>query len=594
MPRVSVVVPIYNVEPYLEECLASIAGQTFDDLEVIVVDDGSTDGSAAIAERFAARDPRFRIITQENGGLGNARNTGADAATGEFLAFVDSDDVLPLHAYKTLVDSLDETGSDFATGNVHRLTKVGAVQSPFLAAAFARTRPKTHVTQYRPLIADRIVPNKLWRRSFWDAGGYRFPEGMLHEDIPVVVPAHFAAKSVDVISEPVYHYRIRAGEDLSITQRRLEKRALLDRMKGIERVTEHLGKHGPRGSRRWYEQSVVADDLRYYINVLDSADEEYRELFLDRLNAYLDKAHRKTFDPLPAIERLKWHLVRRRLMPELLEVLRFQKDDLAFTPPVQDGGRWYGDFPFRTDKRLAIPSSVYLVEDELVLHTQVEELRREGDKLVVEGFTYISGVGAPAPDTQQVAVSALRPGRLRRLRLITSAVKLKTEVVERPDVTAKTRQRLVDLRWAGFRTTIDPGALRGRDGSWEIFMSVRAGKLRRRRSRGFLANPIRPIRAAELPVAAGTAVKIAPALGGGVSIEKQSDWLTIRDHGFGEGDALHVSGEAHGAGAGKLEVVRRDDSLTFSYPLAVEDDTFGARVPLADLRGAKPPRKRSD
>src|SRR4051812_26717767 len=137
MPRVSVVVPIFNVEPYLAECLESIAGQTFDDLEVIVVDDGSTDGSAAIAQTFVDRDDRFRMITQPNGGLGNARNNGAAHAVGEFLAFVDSDDVLPRYAYKLLVDSLDQTGSDFATGNVHRLTKVGTVQSPFLATAFA-------------------------------------------------------------------------------------------------------------------------------------------------------------------------------------------------------------------------------------------------------------------------------------------------------------------------------------------------------------------------------------------------------------------------------------------------------------------------
>src|SRR3712207_3860531 len=113
MPRISVVVPIYNVEPYLAACLQSLVEQTFTDLEFIVVDDGSPDGSRAIAEEFAARDKRFRIVEQENGGLGKARNTGADHATGEFLAFVDSDDVLPRYAYRLLIEALDETGSDF-------------------------------------------------------------------------------------------------------------------------------------------------------------------------------------------------------------------------------------------------------------------------------------------------------------------------------------------------------------------------------------------------------------------------------------------------------------------------------------------------
>jgi CDP-glycerol glycerophosphotransferase len=84
MPRVSVVVPIYNVETYLEPCLESLAAQTFTDLEVVMVNDGSTDRSPAIAEAFSTRDPRFKLVHRPNGGLSAARNTGIDVATGEF------------------------------------------------------------------------------------------------------------------------------------------------------------------------------------------------------------------------------------------------------------------------------------------------------------------------------------------------------------------------------------------------------------------------------------------------------------------------------------------------------------------------------
>src|SRR5205085_11159277 len=148
-------------------------------------------------------------------------------------------DVLPSNAYELLVESLRETGSDFATGNVYRLTSIGTTPTRFLAKVFVEPQVKTHITKFRPLLADRIVPNKLWRRSFWDAHGFRFPEGVLHEDIPVVVPAQFAARSVDVIAEPVYHYRIRQEGDLSITQRRLEPRALIGRVEAIEYASEH-------------------------------------------------------------------------------------------------------------------------------------------------------------------------------------------------------------------------------------------------------------------------------------------------------------------------------------------------------------------
>jgi CDP-glycerol glycerophosphotransferase len=133
MPRISVVVPIYNVEEYLPACLDSVARQTVDDFEVVMVNDGSTDRSAEIAGQYGRRDPRFRLVQQENAGLSAARNTGIDAATGEFIAFLDSDDVLPPNAYELLLGALDETGSDFATGNVHRLTGWSTSQSAFLA-----------------------------------------------------------------------------------------------------------------------------------------------------------------------------------------------------------------------------------------------------------------------------------------------------------------------------------------------------------------------------------------------------------------------------------------------------------------------------
>src|SRR3954468_3425719 len=242
MPRVSVVVPIYNVETYLEPCLESLAAQTFADLEVVMVNDGSTDRSPAIAEAFSTRDPRFKLVHRSNGGLSAARNTGIDVATGEFLAFVDSDDLVTPAAYELLVGALDESGSDLASGNVHRLTGSGTRQARFLARTFAETRLKTHITRDRLLIYDRTAWNKLWRRSFWDEQGLSFPVGRTYEDIPVTLPLHFAARSVDVLSDVVYYWRTREGEDLSITQRRNQPQELDNRLRAIQDVSDHLAR----------------------------------------------------------------------------------------------------------------------------------------------------------------------------------------------------------------------------------------------------------------------------------------------------------------------------------------------------------------
>lgn len=359
MPAISVIVPMYEVEAYVEACLRSIAAQTERDLEVIVVDDGSTDGSGAIAARVAAEDARFRVVRQDNEGLGRARNAGLEHAGGELVAFVDSDDLLPADALARLRASLARTGSDFATGMVHRYDGRASRPAPFLRKAFLRNRPRTHVTRFPWLVSDRVAWNKLWRRSFLDEHGLRFAEGVFHEDIPMVVPAHYLARAVDVLAHPVYLWRERGQ---SITQRRTEVRMLRDRLAAVSQVCDFLDATQPAAVRRVYHEGVVAEDLRYHLDVLDAADDAYRAEFLAGANAFLDRAGPGIEDALPAIQRLKWALVRRRALPELLEVLRFERERLPRRPRVLRGGRVYGDYPFLDDPALGIPRSVYRLD----------------------------------------------------------------------------------------------------------------------------------------------------------------------------------------------------------------------------------------
>ncbi|MBK3607096.1 glycosyltransferase, partial [Streptomyces sp. MBT54] len=252
-PRLTVVVPLYNVEEYLGACLSSLAEQTMPDLEVVLVDDGSTDNGPALAQEFTERDPRFRLFRQENAGLGAARNAGVREAHpgAEFLTFVDSDDVVPPGAYARMLAELDRSGSDFATGNVLRLRANGDLeQSPMFRKPMEKARPATHVTRDWILLGDRIACNKVFRRTFWDEHAFAFPAGVLYEDIAVVLPAHFLARSVDVVEEPVYHWRDRDG---SITTRRAVPRGIRDRVTAVTTVSNFLAERasgeGARGRR---------------------------------------------------------------------------------------------------------------------------------------------------------------------------------------------------------------------------------------------------------------------------------------------------------------------------------------------------------
>ena len=211
-PTLSVIVPFYKVETYLDECLASLAGGSLTDFEVIMVDDGSTDASTDIADRFGRADRRFTLLRQPHRGCGLARNTGARIARGEHIAFADGDDLVPPAAYKLLVGSLEETGSDIACGGVQRFDSSGSWDSALHAGVFSDTRKRTHIGRSAKLINDRTIWNKVFRREFWTGRRLAFPD-QLYEDAPVTIPAHYFARHVDLLSDTVYMWQIGRAHD---------------------------------------------------------------------------------------------------------------------------------------------------------------------------------------------------------------------------------------------------------------------------------------------------------------------------------------------------------------------------------------------
>jgi glycosyltransferase involved in cell wall biosynthesis len=479
-PSVSVVVPIYNVEPFLHECLESLAHQTMRDIQVVMVDDGSTDGSARIAGTFAARDPRFVLVRRPNGGLGAARNTGADRATGEYLAFVDSDDVVLPHAYELLASSLGRTGSDIAAGNVRRLTTSGTRQAGVVAIGFSANRPRTHVRKHPALLYDRTAWNKLYRRSFWDQHGFRWPEGVLYEDISVTVPAHVLARAVDVLRDPIYLWRERAGESASITQRRTELRAIRDRFTAVDGVSRFLTDRRETKLKRVYDRSVAEQDFKYFLDELDQATDEFRDEFMRLVNDFFDRADPTVFDHLPALQRLEWHLVRRRRLPELLEVIRFEKSGLAaWHPWIRQGRAIYGGYPFRGDPQLAVPKDVYrITKDEIPVTARIEQVWWDGGVLRLSGYAFIAFVAAAHEHSGRVRLTLEESGHPE------SVVRLSTRRVRRPDVTELHSADGTSYDWSGWEASVPLTALRQgehfRAGDWRLRLELRGDGVTRR------------------------------------------------------------------------------------------------------------------
>ncbi|MFD4609484.1 CDP-glycerol glycerophosphotransferase family protein [Streptomyces sp. NPDC058440] len=242
MPRLSIIVPCFKVQGFLRECLDSVLTQSFADVEVIAVDDCSPDGSGAILDEYAARDPRVRVLhLPENVGLGRARNAGMPLATGDFLFFLDSDDTLTPGALRAIADRLEETGDpDVLVFDYARTYWWGGTRRNVLAAVLAEARPGTFTAAEHPRILDllMVVWNKVYRRGFVEEHGFAFPPGY-YEDTPWTFPVLLTARRIATLDRICLYYRQRRqGNILSTTSRKH-----FDIHDQYERVLAHIDSH---------------------------------------------------------------------------------------------------------------------------------------------------------------------------------------------------------------------------------------------------------------------------------------------------------------------------------------------------------------
>ncbi|OIK27191.1 bifunctional glycosyltransferase/CDP-glycerol:glycerophosphate glycerophosphotransferase [Streptomyces malaysiense] len=224
MPRFSVIVPCYQVQAYLRECLDSVLAQSCRDLEVIAVDDRSPDDCGAILDEYAARDPRVKVLhLPENVGLGRARNAGLPHATGDYLFFLDSDDTLTPGALAAIADRLAESGDpDVLVFDYARTYWWGGTRRNALAEVLAEAGPDTFTAAGYPRILDllMVVWNKVYRREFVAAEGFTFPPGY-YEDTPWTFPVMLSAGRIAALDRICLNYRQRRqGNILSTTSRK--------------------------------------------------------------------------------------------------------------------------------------------------------------------------------------------------------------------------------------------------------------------------------------------------------------------------------------------------------------------------------------
>ena len=286
----SIIVPVYKVEKYLCKCVESILSQTYSNLEIILVDDGSLDGCPSICDAFALRDSRVKVIHKENGGLSSARNAGLDVATGEYIGFVDGDDYIDPKMYEKLYSVLVEDEADMAVCNfqfvdskenpLRRPTPVPTgTYSGREALAFLQNK------NYGPFVS---ACNKLFSKSLFTIS--RFPVGKLNEDNLTAYKRICECNKVSMISDSLYFYRQRPD---SIMHRGISLAHFAD----MDAMVEKTAFYKANGFEEYISASErqTIDVYRWLRIQLDNvaSDEEQKLAEYDSLAESLYKKHKK-------------------------------------------------------------------------------------------------------------------------------------------------------------------------------------------------------------------------------------------------------------------------------------------------------------
>ena len=392
---ISVVLPVYNVEDYLAECLRSIVNQSYSRLQIIVVDDGSTDGSLQIAQAFARKDRRIKIVRQKNAGLGAARNTGMQHADGEFLVFADSDDVIPPNAYREMYRTLQVSGSDFVVGAYFRMSETSEYLPPWLGELHEEERLAINASEFTGGLANVFAWNKMFRQSFVDRISLTFPEGIRYEDQFPITRAYLLADSFDVIPEIVYKWRIRF-DGSSITQNKRSLEDVSDRVAVVKSLYEYLRYNAEPDFFDAWVAKVLGMDLIPYVSESLHADDDYRRRVRELIHLMSDHVTPGIQERIDVRTRVALYVLDRGSVEDLGHVMLTHNEIGHHLPTVvEDDGRVLFTPTYPKAMRLEIPTGLRVLgEEELRTDHAVTRTTWRGQQLTFHGWGFIRHIDA--------------------------------------------------------------------------------------------------------------------------------------------------------------------------------------------------------
>lgn len=402
VPDVSVIVITYNDASRLPRAVRSVLGQTLKNLEVVVVDDCSTDDTPSVAKALTEEDGRVRYLRlpANSGGCGAPRNAGMDAARAPFLMFLDSDDELPRHACKSLLLEAEATGADFVMGTVERVDEASGAVTLWYPRLFAERRVVDGIRAEPELLFNCLATNKLYRRTFLDGTGIRFHEDIHHEDIVWSTELFCRSKLFAVVPWAVYRWLLAATPvTRSISSRRHELENVRQRVTAAELSDRVLAVTHSLDLKQDKDFRFLSHDLRLYLGDLPQRDPAWISRFADIVIPYVDTLEPAAIEQLSRAERVCLQLVRERRGAEasLAAVELGARHSVPPRAVTVDGGRtfWGPSLPRDGRSRSELDvTELHLAEQPLagaLLRHELVDLRASRDEVRLHIRTYDPG-----------------------------------------------------------------------------------------------------------------------------------------------------------------------------------------------------------
>lgn len=424
-PTLTVVVIVYNDERRLPRAVRSVQRQSMTDLEIVIVDDASTDRTQAVAERLVAGDPgrvRYHRLAANSGGCSAPRNAGIELASGRYVMFLDSDDELPAGSCAALVGAVEQAGADFAAGRcMRRHLNRGRLLTPWYSWLFTERTVLDSVLDNPDLLYDTLSTNKCYRLEFLRRHDLRFPVGYHYEDLLFSAQVYLNATRIALIPDVVYYWDVVDATDTpSISNRRHELSNFRDRLLIHAKIDEAFAAHGATELKLHKDVKFLRHDLRLYIGELPFRDAAYRQEFLELARNYLRTLDRRAYARATPMQAIVGFLIEQGDEENLFTAI----DWIAHGEKLSTRLYVEGEQVYWCSQHLDDPAGRAVLDvtdlglhlrslDTLDLHNRVVELSAAADVLALSGVI-LNQLHRIPPDADLRLEIVLRPGRLGR------------------------------------------------------------------------------------------------------------------------------------------------------------------------------------